>query len=165
MRLLRVPVIVLAVTAVAIVSAGCWSDAVPSRDQVGALRAEGDEVTILFGACPGEAVQRVAVNLTDDNYEEILRVLWAVEADGGVSAEEAFTVGRTPPGFVEVTALEETFERGDHVQVVVTSSEQGTVPMSFEIGDLRSDEVLVRSSAYRSRAEFEDGVSERCDEG
>ena len=155
---------ILAVTAAAI-SAGCWGDAVPALDQVGARRTDGGEVTILFGSCPGETVQGVAVNLTDDNYEEILGVLWAVEADGGASAEEVFTVGQTPPGFREVTALEDALERGDHVQVVVTSSEQGTVPMSFEIGDLRSDEVLVRSSAYRSRAEFDEGVSERCDGG
>lgn len=161
-RLLRALALILVAGAM---SAGCWGDAVPSRDQVGALRAEGDEVTIRFGVCPGEVVQRVAVNLADDDYEEILGVLWAVEAGGRGSAEEAFTVGRTPPGFREVTALEDALERGDHVQVVVTSSDQGTIPMSFEIGDLRSDEVLVRSSVYRSRAEFDEGVSERCDEG
>jgi len=163
-RLLRMRALAVVVGA-GVMIAGCWGDEVPSRDQVGALRAEGDEVTVLFGACPGEVVERVAVNLTDDDFEEVLRELWAIEVDGGGSREQAFTVGQTPPGFLEVTALDGALEPGDHVQVVVTTSEQGTVPMSFEIDDLRSDEVLVRSSAYRSRAEFDEGISERCDEG
>lgn len=127
MRLLRLTATILAVTTVAI-SAGCWGDDAPSLDQVGALRAGDDEVTILFGPCSGETVQAVAVKLTDDNYEEILGVLWAIEADGG-SAEDAFTVGQTPPGFREVTVLEQALKPGDHVQLVVTSSDQGTIPM------------------------------------
>lgn len=72
------------------------------------------------------------MKLTDSNYEEILGVLWAIEADGGGSAEEAFTLGGNPPGFREVTALDQALKPSDHVQLVVTSSDQGTIPMSFE---------------------------------
>ena len=160
MRLLRPGAILLALAAGAI-SAGCWGDDVPSLDQVGALQADSGEVTVLFGSCPGETVQRVELKLTDDDFEEIVRVLWAVEADDG-STEGAFMVGQVPPGFREVTALEEPLKPSDHVQLVVTRSVRGAVPMSFAVEDLRNNEVLVRQDSYRSRAEFDDQVDEGC---
>ena len=158
----RVMCLVLAASAIGV---GCWGDEVPSLDQVGALRTEDGQVTILFGACPGETVQRVELRLTDDNFNEIVRVLWAVEADDAASTPNAFTVGQLPPGFREVTPLDERLKPDDHLQLVVTTSEQGTIPMSFDIDDLRTDDVLVRMDRYRSRDEFDSRVNQRCDRG
>lgn len=160
MRLLRFRVALLALAAGAL-SAGCWGDDVPSLDHVGALRGDGGEVTVLFGACPGETVERVELKLTDEDFEEVVRVLWAIAADGEGS-DNAFIVGELPPGFREVTALDEPLKSSDSVQVVVTSSTRGTIPMSFAIDDLRDDEVLVRQDRYRSRAEFDDQIDEGC---
>jgi hypothetical protein len=160
-RLLRARSIVVVLAAGA-VSAGCWGDEVPSLDRVGALRSDNRGVMIVFGLCPSETVQRVEVKRTDDDFEDILGVLWSVEAEGNGSTVSAFTVGEVPPGFREVTALEEPLAADDHVQVVVTSSEHEAIPMSFTVDDLRSAEVLVRQDRYRSRAEFDDRADGAC---
>jgi hypothetical protein len=154
--------IALAVLVAAIACAGCWGDKLPSLDRVGVIRTDDEKVSILFAGWPGDEVERVVLNLTDDDFEEIERVLWEIEAGNGTTSQTSFTIGEVPAGFREVTALEEPLEPGDHVQVVVASSEAGTIPMSFTVGDLRSDEVLVRQVRYRSRAEFGDQAAESC---
>ena len=159
MRLLRAGVILIALAA-GVTSAGCWGDNVPALDQIGALRADNGQVVVLFGACPGETVERVELRLTDDDFEEIIRVLWSVEADKG-SSVSSLTVGEVPVGFRELIALDEPLKSSDDVQLVVTSSLR-TIPMSFTVGNLRSTEVLVRQDHYRSRVEFDERVDERC---
>jgi hypothetical protein len=161
MRLLRRSAICL-VLASGVLGTGCWGDEVPSLDQVGAMKTVDDEVAVLFGACPGEMVQRVELNLTDDKFEEIVRVLWAIEDDGDGSSEDVFLVGQLPTGFREITSLDRPLQSGDHVQVVVTSSESGAIPMSFTVDDLKTNEVLVRQNHYRSRVEFDDQVDDGC---
>lgn len=161
MHLLRSRVVVVAVMA-GVVSASCWGDEVPSLDRVGAMRSDDGEASILFGACPGEVVERVELNLTDDDFEEIDRVLWSIEADEGGSTESLFTVGEVPSGFREATALDQPLNASDHVQVVITSSRRNAIPMSFVVEDLSTEEVLVRQDDYRTRAEFDDGVEEAC---
>lgn len=148
MRLLRARSIVLVLAAGA-VSAGCWGDDVPSLDRVGALRSDSRGVMVVFGACPGEIVQRVEVKRTDDDFEDILGVLWSVEAENSGSTVSAFTVGELLPGFREVTALEEPLADGDHVQVVVTSSEHGTTAVVNTRGEHRWQDSLRRVPAPR----------------
>ena len=49
---------------------------------------------ILFAGCPGDEVERVVLNLTDDDFDETERVLWEIEADDGASASaNSFVVG------------------------------------------------------------------------
>jgi hypothetical protein len=120
-------------------------------------------VSILFAGCPGDEVERVVLELTDDDFEETERVLWEIEAEGGAAASpDPIVVGIVPSGFREITALEEPLQAGDHVHVVVTSSDVGTIPMSFVVGDVREDEVLVRRTRYRDRDDFGDQAAERC---
>lgn len=147
---------------VAATSTACWGDQVPSLDRVGALRTGTDEVSIQFAACHGEEVERVVLELTDDEFEETERVLWEIEADDDAASTGPFVVGDVPPGFSEITTLEDPLQASDHVHLVVTSSDVGTIPMSFVIGDVREDEVLVRRTRYRDRDDFDDRAAESC---
>ena len=118
-------------------------------------------MTILVHPCPDEAVERVELQRTDDDGAEILGLLWSVEAEAAGGSVAAFTVGRTPAGFRQVVALDGPLQPGDHVQAVVTSTRRGTIPMSFAVADLRSDEVLVRRTS-RSRADFDARAAAAC---
>jgi hypothetical protein len=120
-------------------------------------------VSILFAGCPGDEAERVVLELTDDDFEETERVLWEIEAvDGTAASASSFVVGDVPSGFREVTALEDPLQASDHVHLVVTSREVGTIPMSFVVDDVRDDEVLVRRTRYRDRDEFGDQAAESC---
>lgn len=145
-----------------ILLAACWGDEIPALNRVGIRQAETGELEILFAGCPGEGVTAVAVKLTDDNFEEVERVAWEIEVDDGFEVQGRFTVGRAPPGFSEVTSLVEPLRMDDHLLAVITSSEVGTIAVSFLVDDLRSDEVLVRPHGFRNVDVFEERAAESC---
>jgi hypothetical protein len=166
-RLRRLTAVAMAVSVVTM-AAGC--DSFPVLDKLGAQRSPEGDVRILFGACPGETVQGVALELSDDKFKTRERELWSVKAIGIGSADAAFTVGRTPPGFREVTALDKQLEPKDHVTAVVTSSRSGAILSSFIVGDLKTDQVTMRyqldtGSPQRTREEFAQTIREFCSKG
>jgi hypothetical protein len=149
---------------VAITCTACWvGDQVPSLDRVGATRVHGEEVSILFAGCPGDGVDRVVLELTDDDFEETEQLLWEIEAvDDSAASARSFVVGDVPVGFREVTALDDPLQPGDHVHLAVTSRDVGTIPMSFVVDDVPQDEVLVRRTRYRALDDFGTQAAESC---
>lgn len=135
---------------------GCWGDSLPYLDQVGATRSADGDVVVLFEGCPGDSVERVELSLTDDSYDEAVRVLWAIEADDPNALENAFRVGLVPQGFHEASPLHRALRPEDHVLLVVDSREGGTIPVNFRVGDVRQRDVLVlEGRTYRRRVEFD----------
>lgn len=161
MRLLKIRLCLL-IAISGIVCVGCWGDPGPSLDEVGAVRSDSGEIVILFGSCPGERVQRVEVKRTDSNFESADKVLWSVEASVGGAMMNSFVPGERPPGFREMTPLAEPLVAGDHVLIVVTSSDRGTIPMSLSIARLRKNEVLTQGGRSQSSDEFKEGVARAC---
>lgn len=155
----------IATAVVALACVGCWGDRVPSLDRVGVVQTDRGELSILFYSCPGDRAEQVTLNLTDDNFEGTDRVLWKIQAHGTSTPANPFVVGEVPPGYEEVTPLEETLQPSDHVQVVVTSQKVGTIPMSFVVGDVAAEEVLVRSTRHRSPEDFVDEAAASCPGG
>jgi hypothetical protein len=116
---------------------------------------------ILFHPCAGEAVARLEMHRTDDDFEEVLGVLWSIEAEGAASTARRFTIGRSPDGFRTEVPFKELLEAEEHLQVVVTITRVGTIPMSFNLADLVETDVLVRGR-HRSQAEFEKQANASC---
>lgn len=166
MRLLKKGAAAMGLTlGMAAASTGCWGDEVPSLDRVGAIESESGGVEILFASCPNESVDRIQLNLTDDDFDRIDRALWEIVAESSSGDQSHFTVGSVPNGFREVIALGEPLDAGDHVQIVVTASTSDTIPMSFLTDDLPKDEVLVRQNRYRTPEEFNAQSAKGCPRG
>lgn len=95
--------------AFAVLCSGCWGDELPSLDQIGAIRSP--EVRIRFESCPGERVERVVLNRTDDDFTEVEEVLWEIRLDER-SDETSYVVGDAGEAN-EVIALEEPLASRD----------------------------------------------------
>ena len=150
----------------ATVLAGCVADPDPAADRVGIVSEVDGEVGVLFAGCAGDVVEAISLKLSDENHERIGPVLWEIESRGPAPARiEPFTIGETPDGFEETVGLERPIGDGDHLFVVVTTRAVGTIGVSFDVDELRSDEVHVAGAETRSRAEFEAVAARGCPEG
>jgi len=136
-------------------------DPVPSMERVGLTRLEGGRIQILFAACTDERVTRLEVGLTDESFEELLEVVWAIESSDSRSNATAFTIGTTPNGFTERQRLIRPLSRDVALDVVVTSNQVGTIPFNSKADDVRSGEVLVNGD-YIDAASFEENARSTC---
>ena len=80
-------------------------DPVPVASRLGVSKSAGGDVVVHFASCPDEEVAHVAIieshgRLGDDDDE----VLWAIDSTSG-GAQQRFTAGGTPSGFVEESPL------------------------------------------------------------
>lgn len=150
------------VLATVLLTAGCWGDPIPSKYRIGVSKDDTGKVTVVYNLCPGEAIRRVELDLTDHNVQRTLSVVWVLSAEGGGSTRRTFTVGQVPSGFREVTQLSHALKPKDHVQIVVTSTQRAGVPMTFQVGDIRNGSVLTWRSRYQSRRQFDQSVRKAC---
>lgn len=156
----RWPAAVL-VLALSIALVGC--DTLPSRSKIGAMASERGVVTVLWGNCPGEHVERVELRLTDKKHSRTERLVWAIEADAAASTTTSFIAGRTPAGYHEVVPYVDTLEGGDPVSAVVTSTKVDQEFLDFTMSELKRDEVLVnRSPRHVSQRTFSERVQKLC---
>jgi hypothetical protein len=115
-----------------------------------------------YQPCPGERVTRVRLIEVhgDSPYDGDDRTLWAIRAHRSGSTA-SFTVGDTPPGYVERVALREPLPDSYFVAQISASS-GAEVANGFSPRELSARTVHVADGDILTRADFRARALEDC---
>ena len=138
--------------------AGCApSYGLDSRTGVSAL--PDGRVQLHYALCPGERMHLVRVEeLVGARPDFGVPIYWQIESLHG-SSLTTYTVGETPPGFVETVALTRALPAGELLGIEGTGDGLG---MSFDRSRLTPDRVLRGSYDEVSLQTFTDDAARKC---
>lgn len=118
------------------------------------LSEDGSSILVHYKPCdPNARIMRI--QLTNDD------VLYEASSAAGENVRE-FTLGETPAGFDEAIQLVHPVPEG-RVRLSLRTSEVPDEFVSFDVGDLRRDELFVRYRGHMTLEEFVDQST--CDDG
>lgn len=157
-RWMRCTAVIVAV----LVPAGCVADRLPDLDRLGATRSATGEAAIVVHPCGGESIERIMVQRSDGNFETRGDVIWEIESKSRVDGPVTVTIGETPDGFDAVTPLTEDLHDDDPLLLRVTTDDEGVIPMSLRLEQLKEQEVLTRQDTYQTPSDFEKTAAAAC---
>lgn len=145
----------LALLASVLVMVSC--DPGPPQEALGLSKTPAGDIEIRYALCAGEAIREVAIFRTvggviGDSDDE---VLWRVRSTNN-SQQSSFTIGDTPPGFVEEVALKALPGPEQELGVLVDTSQVQNFAV-FRANDLRAGQVWVEQqdvdpTSYKEQA-------------
>lgn len=137
--------VALAVLVLGIASSACEN----TRPAIGVYGSPERLVVVVVACAEGALVH--AVELRNISQQE---TVWRIESSAG-SPERVFPVGEDPPGFAEVVEFGQSALPTDRYQVRVDASEPYEWE-SFDIDEVRLDEVLLPQRGHVSMGEMEE---------
>ena len=135
-------------------------DSISYQDRIGVSLEDG-HVVIQFVLCPGEKMQVVRLGgpIREDTEVGEEPTLWEIHSESG-SDQEAFVIGRVPPGFRESVHL-----RGELPPGLLSADVQtSTVPtgIAFKLSQLSENEVWIVDETLVSQTEFRERAIAAC---
>jgi hypothetical protein len=165
--LTRVPrsFIVALLASVLVATSGCLDD--PSGD-IAIAKAKGGQLIVLAALCPGNWVQKVAVDRwdTDVSVEEPVEVFWAIRRSptSDKSGSLRTRYGVVPDGFAELTAPGQ-FRGAVSLDILAGLAAGGTREyyLDFDASDIPVGGVLsIKGDVYADPSSFEAGARDDC---
>jgi hypothetical protein len=158
-RISHKPLRLFQLLALGLVMVSC--DPGPPQEALGVSKTPTGGIEIRYELCPDEAIREVALFRTvggviGDTDDE---VLWRVRSTNE-SHQSSFTVGDTPPGFVEEVALRALPGPEQELGVIVDTSRVQNVAV-FRADDLRVGQVWVEDRNLDPTS-YEEQALKRC---
>jgi hypothetical protein len=138
-------------------------DEFPGREVIGVrLGSAGDEVEFVKPLCPGDRVTEVILQPAPEGVprHDEEDILWKIHLDAG-STRSTYVMGETPSGFVEDIPLSEDLGPAQGLAATIDTQQDAAALVLFQIGELRTDEVLT-PEGYVSPDAFQERSPERC---